>query len=95
LSVDLGPRLGPERDILHVEPGKHALEPARDPPVGLPEQLHHRRHEDHADERGIKEDRRGEADSEQPSIVLGYGATPEPAIRRGIAIVGEALAVAQ
>jgi len=26
-----------------------------------------------------------------PSIVLGYGATPEPAIRRGIAILGEAV----
>jgi DNA-binding transcriptional MocR family regulator len=30
-----------------------------------------------------------------PSIVLGYGATPEPAIRRGIAILGEAIEAAR
>jgi DNA-binding transcriptional MocR family regulator len=30
-------------------------------------------------------------DDAPPSIVLGYGATPEPAIRRGIGIVAEAL----
>ena len=30
-----------------------------------------------------------------PSIVLGYGATPEPAIRRGIAILGDAIGAAR
>src|SRR5215210_7216687 len=50
---------------LDLEPRQHPLQPARDPPVAVAEQLHHGRHEHHPHERGVEEDRRREPDSEQ------------------------------
>ena len=53
----LGPSLGTERDVLDVESRQPSLEPVRDPPVAVPEQLHHRRNQDHPDHGGVEEDR--------------------------------------
>src|SRR5215208_8109961 len=60
LSAGLG-RDGP----LDVEAREELLEPVRNPPVAVAEELHDGRDEHHPHERGVQEDRRREADAEQ------------------------------
>jgi hypothetical protein len=50
---------------LLAKPGEHVVEPARDPPVGAADELHHRRDEHHPHERRVGEDRRRQADAHQ------------------------------
>src|SRR3954451_15118865 len=40
---------------------RHPVEPRREPPVAIAEELHRRRHEDHPDDGGVDEDGGGEA----------------------------------
>src|SRR4051794_26233014 len=48
-----------------VQPGENAVDPPREPPVGLAQQLHRRRYEHHADDGGVDEHRGGESQTEQ------------------------------
>src|SRR4051794_24421225 len=47
-----------------VDVGQDPVEPLRQPPVGVAEQLHRRRHEQHAYHGGIDEDRHGQPETE-------------------------------
>ena len=51
------------RTTLEVEVGQDPVEPARQPPVGVAEQLHRRGHEHEADDRRVDEHRRREAEA--------------------------------
>ena len=75
----LDPRagLGVERGQLGVEVGdvdldvwQHPVEPVREPPVLVAQQLHRRRHENQPDDRGVDEHRDGEAEAEHLERVL-------------------------
>ena len=57
LGVEVGPRLDVQL--------RHPLEPAREPPVAVAEQLHRRRHQHDANDGGVDEDRRRQAEAEQ------------------------------
>ena len=60
--ANLAGRLGLALD---VEPREDAVEPVREPPVGLAQQLHGRRHQHHPHDGGIDEDGGGQAEAEQ------------------------------
>ena len=53
---------------LEVEVGQDAVEPVRQPPVGLADEAHRRGHEHHADERGVEEHGDREADAEHLAV---------------------------
>src|SRR5215469_9512910 len=49
---------------LHVQAGQAPVQPCGQPPVGPPEQVHHRWHEDGADEVGVDETGGGETEAD-------------------------------
>src|SRR5262245_46638212 len=50
---------------LDVDLGQDPVEPARDPPVAVPEQLHRGRHQQEPDDGGVDQDGYGEPEAEQ------------------------------
>ena len=62
---------GPRRLSFQVDLGDEALEPAGRPPRLLAEQLHDRGDEDHPHDRGIDDDRAGQADADELEEDLG------------------------
>ena len=51
---------------LDIDVGEQPVEPPGEPPVLVTEELHGGGHEQHADDRGVEEDRDGEADAHLP-----------------------------
>src|SRR5450759_65003 len=59
--------------FLDLDAGQETVEPAREPPVGVPEELHRRRHQHHADHRRFDEHRDRKTKPEHLHRRLGAG----------------------